>query len=115
MSLKFGINAVVTITGLTKPSDTNEDQNSWTTGVKATGLEAYIEQLDPKVAVIFSGENAFKTYQMFLGVPAPIADGDKVTDDQGREFMVQGVQKYINNREIPNHLEVMMVQRYPTN
>lgn len=114
MSL-FGVNATVTITGLTKPSDTAETQESWTTGVKATAVPAYIEQMDAKVAVIFSGENAFKTYQMFCELPLNIAEGDKVVDDKNREYTVQGVQLYSDNRDVPNHVEVMMVLRYPTN
>lgn len=110
--MNFGNNAVIEVIGLTKPSDTTENQNSWTTGVKLTGLSCYLEQVDPKIAMIFDGENAFKMFQILTNEIVDIKETDKVTDDKGRTFTVQGVQSFRGDRDVPDHMEIMIVQKY---
>jgi hypothetical protein len=115
MNFSFGFNSIVTVTGLTKPSDTSENQKSWTTGTKVTDLNCYIEQIDPKTAAIFDAETAFKRFLMITDGVFDIDEGDKVTDNHGRSFVVAAVQKFSENPDVPNHLEVHMVKRYPDN
>lgn len=110
--MNFGNNAVIEVTGLTRPADTSESQESWTTGVKITGLSCYLEQVDPKIASIFSGENAFKTFQILTNEILDIKETDKVTDDKGRTFTVQGVQTFKGDQDVPDHMEIMIVKKY---
>lgn len=111
----FGFNSVVTVTGLSRPSDTAEDQKSWTTNTKVTNLNCYIEQIDPKTAAIFDAETAFKRFLLMTDGVVTIGEGDKVADNHGRTFTVQAVQVFDQNPDVPNHMEVHMVKRYPDN
>ena len=109
----MGFNSVVTVTGLSTPSDTTENQKSWTTDTKVTDLNCYIEQMDPKIAAIFDTETAFKRFLLLTDGIYSIGEGDEVTDNHGRKFKVQSVQKFEHNTDVNDHMEVHMIQRYP--
>ena len=115
MTNTFGFNSVVTVTGLSRPSDTTEDQKSWTDAVKVENLHCYIEQIDPKTAAIFDAETAFKRFMLVTDGVFAIGEGDKIEDNHGRRFSVQAVQTFSENLDVPNHMEVHMVKRYPDN
>lgn len=80
-------------------------------------VECYIEQMDPKVAVIFGDKNAFNSYKAFVeGLDAEaVKIGDKVTDVQGNEYVVSGVTDYANNDDVENSIEIIMVKKYVQN
>lgn len=111
----MGSNSIVTVTGLTKPADTTNDQKSWTTGVKIQNLTCYIEQLDAKTTAIFAGDVSVLLFQLISNEVVEIAVGDKITDNHGRSFEVNAVQSFVGDPDIPDHTEVQMVQRYPNN
>lgn len=113
MISSLGTNSVIEIVGLTRPADTIENQKSWSTGVKYSNVYAYIEQMDAKNTMIFNGDASSKMFTMLAHGIFQISIGDKVKDNHGREFTVQGVQAFVGDVDVPDHVEVVMVQKYP--
>lgn len=108
-------NSIVTVTGLSKPADTAKDQKSWTTDVKYTDLACYIEQMDIKTTLIFAGEASAKMFLMIVPENLDISEGDKIVDNHSRTFTVQAVQSFVGDTDVPVHMEIQLVQRYPDN
>jgi len=106
-------NSIVTITGLSKPSDTAKDQKSWTTDTKESNLACYIEQANAQTTLIFAGEGGVNIYNIFVPGGTNIDSGDKITDNHGRSFTVQSVQKFVGDQDVQDHYEGILVQRYP--
>ena len=111
----LGENSMITVLGLTKPADTSKDQKSWTQGEKYSGVSCYIEQLDAKNTLMFEGKVSAKVFLLMVQGNLDITEADKIFDNHSREFVVQSVQAFVGDPDIPDHIEAQMVQRYPTN
>lgn len=74
-------------------------------------IDCYIEPVDPKVAVMFDQENAFKTFLCIINQILDIKESDLIEDQSGTEYRVGGIQKF-ENPEIENHMEITMYQKY---
>jgi len=114
MSFSFGSNSVVTITGLTKPSDTIENQKSWTTGIKYENISCYIEQMSAKNTLLFAGGVSAKLFTLLTETVLSVTESDKITDDHGRTFSIQAVNSFVGDKFIPDHTELILVQKYPS-
>jgi len=114
MISSLGSNSVVTVTGLSTPSDTIEEQKSWTTDVKITGMNCYIEQMDAKNTMIFAGKATARMFLLLSTEVVDIVEGDQITDNHGRTFKANAVQKFVGDPDVPDHIEVNMLQNYST-
>jgi len=78
-----------------------------------TGVVCYIENSDPRVAVMFEGENAFDVYLCVTDSLQDIRIGDLIVDKDSNEYIASGVQTFKNNNDADNHTEITMLKRYP--
>lgn len=110
-----GMNSTISITRLTKPSDTVKDQKSWTTGVVYSNKKAYIEPVDAQTNLLFGGESGAKIYRIIMREALNIYEGDKIMALDGRVFVAQGTRVFSGDSDIPDHTEINAVLRYPDN
>ena len=73
----------------------------------------YIEPLDPTVATILDGQNAFTTFKIYLEGTLDVKIGDKCIDQQSVEYIVRGLQKYSNNPDTGDMTELTAVKQFP--
>lgn len=78
-----------------------------------TDVSAYIERIDPKLAAILDGGGVFATHQGFISENIDVIISDRVTDDRGKVYTIQGVIPYEDNYEAgsySNHTELILVE-----
>ena len=101
--MMFGANATVSVYKLNHGVKTSTYPGTAT----LTGVEAYIESQKPSLMQALSGQNNLESFDMFCD-PIAIAAGDKVVDDQGREYRVAGVERHQNNGDIDDIIKVTL-------
>lgn len=79
-----------------------------------TNEPCYIEPLDPQVATILDDQAAFFTFKIFLSGTLNILIGDKCVDQQAKEYIVRGVEKYSYNADTGDVTELTVVSRFPS-
>lgn len=97
-----------------RPIKDNENKTTLPDSYYLIGLDCYIENVDPTIATIFDGQNAFFTKKMVINGSHDIKIGDYVEDLQERSYKVIGVQNYENNYDTGDLTEVTMVTPYTT-
>ena len=102
----IGANNVISTKRLTQAAN----KESFGSSYNLANLPCYLEQVDPKVAVMF-GENAFKTYLAIVDGAVDVAESDLVVDWDDTEYIVSGVQTFEND-EIDDHTEITMIKKY---
>lgn len=87
------------------------DKKSYPDSYHLSNLDCYIEKQDPKIAVMFGEENAFKTFLCIINSIVDIKESDLIIDKDDNEYRVGGTVKYEND-EIESHIEITMYQKY---
>lgn len=87
-----GANAVVSVYNMVYGAKTN----TYPIMPNLSGVEAYIESQQADIAQVLGEQNNIETLQMFCD-PITVSTGDKVIDDKGREYRVDGVERHENN------------------
>ena len=93
--------------------ETTSSKDTYSSTANLSSLGCYLEPVSPEIAVIYGDENAYTTYKCYIDEPQDIKVSDKVIDQNGDEFIVQGVQIFQGNTDVPNHTEIIIVKRYP--
>lgn len=75
-------------------------------------VAVWIEQLDKKASLMWSGDSSLLINLMHIDGLPDIKTSDLVTDDDGVEYIVQGVQ-FFKGADIPSHTEVIMAKQHP--
>ncbi len=63
---------------------------------------------------MFNGDIAAKAFQLMTNGVFNIVEGDKITDNHERTFKVNAVQSFVGDPDVPDHMEIMMLQKYPS-
>lgn len=79
-----------------------------------TNEPCYIEPLDAQVSTVLDSVNAFFMFKIFLEGTLDILVGDKCVDQQSKEYIVKGVEKYSNNPDTGDVTELTCVSRFPS-
>jgi len=106
--MMFGCNNIISTKRLTLSSS----KETYSASTTLSGLPCYIEHINPELAAMFDGANAFYTYKCFVDGTPDIVISDKVIDQASNEYIVFGVQKYSNNVDVDNHTEILMHKPY---
>jgi hypothetical protein len=97
----IGVNCSISV----KRATTTAGKTSYPSTYIFENVPAYKEQVQPELSPIFNEKSAFETWKFFVDY-MDIRSGDKIFDDEGNEYKVEGVQKF-KNREIESHIEVV--------
>lgn len=104
----LGSNATISTYRLTESGTKKEFSGSAT----LTGLDVYLEKAQPEVTAFMDEQSALNTFKMWTDDIFDIVIGDKVVDQDSNNYIVKGVQKYSNNVDVENHMEIIITQKY---
>lgn len=91
---------------------TASNKDTYDSSATLTDVAVYIEQVDPNIAVILDDQHAFETYKAYIDGDQDIIISDKVVDQDSVEYIVSGVQRFVDNSDVDNHIEVTMYKLY---
>ena len=95
---------------------TASSKDTYPSGVyQLTNVDCYIEPISPEVAAIIDDQAAFMMYKCYIDEVTDVEIADKVIDKDSVEYIVKGVQKFTDNPEFGNYIEVVMVKKYAPN
>lgn len=86
--------------------ETTGGKTTWESSASITGVGCYIEPISPEMAMMYDSTKAFDMFKVFCDIVA-IVRKDKLIDAQGKEYVVHGLQKFENNSDIENHMEIV--------
>lgn len=104
----LGTNSTISTYRLTE-SGTKKSFSGSTT---LSNLDVYMEKVQPEVAVLLDDQSGLNTFKMWTDGIYDIAIGDKVVDQDSNTYIVKGLQKFQNNVDVDNHMEVVITQKY---
>lgn len=91
-----------------------ESKDSYGSTAVYSDEPCYIESLDPQVATILDDSNAFFMFKIVCDGQLDIRVSDKCVDQQGRIYIVKGVEQYFNNPDTGDSTEITATTRYPS-
>lgn len=74
---------------------------------------AYIEPIQAQIATILDDQNAYYMFKIYCEGKLDIRVADKITDAQGREYFVKGIEPYSNNQDTGDMTQMVCTSRYP--
>ena len=92
--------------------ETASSKDEYSATANLSGLCGYLEPVSPEIAVIYGNENAYTTYKCYIDGVHDIIVSDKVIDENADEYIVQGVQIFQGNTDVPNHTEITIVKKF---
>lgn len=76
-----------------------------------SGVACYIEPVDPRRTPSFTqGNQVFDLYLCIIQEIVDVRKGDRITDQDGQEFVAAGV-RVLRNTDVPGHIEIYMTIR----
>lgn len=100
----YGANAIVSVYRLSLGTSTDTFPSTAT----LTGVEVYIEsQSADLIQVLGDQQNNIDIFNMFVD-PIDIQVGDKVIDDNSREYRVTGIEKHNRNSDTDDVYKVVL-------
>lgn len=88
-------------------------KDSYESNAVISSEPAYIEPLNPQMALTFNEQNAYRMYRIFFDGKLDVRITDKITDNDGREFVVEGTEPFINNTDTGDITRLTCALRYP--
>ena len=85
---------------------TTSGKTTWESTASISGVSCYIESLSPEMAMMYDNSKAYDMFKIFCNIEA-IVRGDKLIDEQSREYIVHGVQRMEFNTDVSNHIEIV--------
>lgn len=107
----IGANNIISVKRMAKDAEKKEAFDST---FVLQNEPAYIEPIDAQVATILDGLNAFFMFKIYCEGKLDIRIGDKITDQQSREYIVKGVEPYSNNGDTGDMTQMICTLRFPS-
>jgi len=99
----FGSNSIVSVYSLSLGTSTD----TYPATATLAGIEAYIESKQADLVQVLGEQSNIEVFDMFCD-PISIKIGDKVVDQDSREYRVTGVERHDNNQDSDNLYRVSM-------
>lgn len=99
----LGSNATVALYKMVYGTKTNTYPSTPT----LSGIDAYIESHQIEVMAVLGEQNNLETFIMFCD-PINVEMGDKIIDDQGRDYRVIGIERHNNNSDIDDLMKLLL-------
>ena len=91
-----------------------ESKESYDTTAVLSDEPCYIEPIDAQVATILDDQNAFYMFKIFCEGQLDIRVGDKCIDQQGRAYIVKGIEPFSNNPDTGDMTQMTTTSRFPS-
>lgn len=90
------------------PDDTTE----YSAVAEFSGIEAYVESTKPELDLVLGVKPGLEAYMMYVDAEElnDVRVSDKVVDNLGDVYFVQGIKRHIENDDTENHLEIFMLK-----
>ena len=99
----LGSNATISVYKLAYGTNTETYPSTAT----LSGVEAYIESQQAEMIAVLGEQANIETFLMYCD-PIDIAKGDKVIDDQNREYRVIGAERHEQNKDTDDVIRVIL-------
>jgi len=106
----IGANNIISVKRMAKD---NAKKEAFDSSYILQNEPAYIEPMDAQVATILDDQNAFYMFKIFCEGKLDIRVGDKIIDQQSREYIVKGVEPFSNNGDTGDMTQMVCTSRYP--
>lgn len=87
--------------------------NTYPATADLSGVEAYIESQQADLSQVLGEQSNLETFEMYCD-PITISAGDKVVDDKGREYRVDGIERHENNSDCDDLLKITLKSQHST-
>jgi len=81
--------------------------NTYPSTATASGIEAYIESQQAEMIAVLGDQANIETFFMYCD-PIDISTGDKIIDDNSREYRVIGIERHDHNSDTDDVIKVIL-------